>query len=1234
MRRWFFLLKACNRQVDCVDKRHCMLSKVPDEIARYASSLEELLLDSNHIKELPESLFRLNKLQKLTVSDNEIGSLPMEIANLSNLAELDASKNEIMEIPEVIKFLRRLRVLDLSFNPLSRISNAITQLTSLTCLSLNEVELKVLPVDIGNLVNLESLELRENLIKTLPQSFARLTKLQRLDLGNNQLIELPKVIGELIMLQELWLDENDLETLPKEIGNLKKLTCLDISENNLSYLPEEIAGLWNLTDLHLSDNKLHELPDGIGHLTKLIILKVNQNRLETLNPTIGGCSSLQELVLTENSLSELPPTIGNLTALSVLNLDCNYLIELPKQIGNLTKLRVLFLRDNHLSHLPAEIGQLRELKVMDVSNNHLKHLPYTITALNLKALWLAENQSQPLLKFQNDFDEQTGTKVLTCYLLPQPEFNLETSPMSPGLGPQAPNKSQYDNFKQAISNSSTIQWEDPSREPTVRFPDNVFDDEVNTAGSKAFDAFVRHDTPHPRDLKDRYKKFITDRQKNSEAEENETTDSIGKKQPSSNIESVHNHNSQVKPSSSPTNSESSEASVIIRMTDSDVEKLKSDATNLNSSIEERRVVYHPPEENYHPEMDDGDKDASIVLDEEPRNNSRACLSQHYNSGERHVLFPDQIEPTHEATDYSLERRSTPIDNSETNVFDNNEYARDADEEDGQERRHKLHRRDTPHHLKNKRINTTQSKEDQEKFTAIIKETLAKDSYAPSSINGDDTSLRTNSSYASSPTILNRWTLKQIKARIVRGQSGLGLSIAGGKGSTPFKGNDEGIFISKITASGPAELAGLKVGDKILAVNGVSLEIVDHYEAVDALKYAGPEFSMIIERKVPIQDEPEHEVDRAQPYHPQTQQTPQSQQNHVITPNGDASNSPKVSPSNERVPPIPAERTSVLQNANKPPASGTIQIEIDKKQAPRPEKLLKKRIINCLLVRDANGFGFTIAPAPGGKGCIISRIAVGGAAEKSGKLKVGDKIIYIEGRNVDNCGKDEVFDAISKYGRYLRLVIEREYTDEEASTKPRPPITGLYSSSYLANRPSYTGSYRRPSLGSLSNLSNDSSLHGSSRPTYSIFTKLTGLKSDFKIFDPNSQPNAPLSTLTSSSSYSNLPPPNPPPIPSSSMPSNCASLKSSASVSALNQSGAHKTQDESSQMSESNKSHSKPAVVVKESAIKPEESLEAEFPPPPTEPGLFKEILTRTTFTETTTTRVTSNVVQNSDSADV
>lgn len=48
------IFKGCNRQVEFVDKRHCSLPTVPEEILRYSRSLEELLLDANHIRELPK----------------------------------------------------------------------------------------------------------------------------------------------------------------------------------------------------------------------------------------------------------------------------------------------------------------------------------------------------------------------------------------------------------------------------------------------------------------------------------------------------------------------------------------------------------------------------------------------------------------------------------------------------------------------------------------------------------------------------------------------------------------------------------------------------------------------------------------------------------------------------------------------------------------------------------------------------------------------------------------------------------------------------------------------------------------------------------------------------------------------------------------------------------------------------------------------------------------------------
>ena len=104
---------------------------------------------------------------------------------------------------------------------------------------------------------------------------------------------------------------------------------------------------------------------------------------------------------------------------------CLRLEYLPPQIGELVDLGVLSLRENLLANIPSEIGTCRELHVLDVSGNRLQHLPFTLTNLNLKALWLAENQAKPMLNFQTDYDEATGEQVLTCFLLPQMEYQAE-----------------------------------------------------------------------------------------------------------------------------------------------------------------------------------------------------------------------------------------------------------------------------------------------------------------------------------------------------------------------------------------------------------------------------------------------------------------------------------------------------------------------------------------------------------------------------------------------------------------------------------------------------------------------------------------------------------------------------------------------------------------------------------------------------------------------------------------
>lgn len=120
---------------------------------------------------------------------------------------------------------------------------------------------------------------------------------------------------------------------------------------------------------------------------------------------------MQELILTENFLIEMPNSLGRMTRLNNLNVDRNALASLPSEIGNLTNLGVLSLRDNKLTKLPAELGNCVSLHVLDVSGNRLQNLPYSLVNLQLKAVWLSENQAQPLLTFQPDIDEVTGEQV-------------------------------------------------------------------------------------------------------------------------------------------------------------------------------------------------------------------------------------------------------------------------------------------------------------------------------------------------------------------------------------------------------------------------------------------------------------------------------------------------------------------------------------------------------------------------------------------------------------------------------------------------------------------------------------------------------------------------------------------------------------------------------------------------------------------------------------------------------
>ncbi|XP_053913048.1 protein scribble homolog isoform X11 [Cuculus canorus] len=938
-------LWRCNRHVEALDRRHCSLQAVPEDIYRYSRSLEELLLDANQLRELPKPFFRLLNLRKLGLSDNEIQRLPPEVANFMQLVELDISRNDIPEIPESIKFCKSLEIADFSGNPLSRLPEGFTQLRSLGHLALNDVSLQSLPNDIGNLANLVTLELRENLLKTLPTSLSFLVKLEQLDLGGNDLEVLPDTLGALPNLRELWLDRNQLSALPPELGNLRRLVCLDVSENKLEQLPNEVSGLVALTDLLLSQNLLECIPDGIGHLKQLSILKVDQNRLTEVTESIGDCENLSELILTENMLTALPKSLGKLAKLTNLNVDRNRLTSLPAEIGGCANLNVLSLRDNRLALLPPELASTTELHVLDVAGNRLQNLPFALTNLNLKALWLAENQSQPMLKFQTEDDEKTGEKVLTCYLLPQ-----QPSPSLENL----------------LQNGVDESWTDTNlnRVSVIQFLDEPKGDDEEESGAERR-GLQRRATPHPSELK------------------------VMKKV----IEVRRNEAFAAKPDLGPGSPSSEEK----RLSATSNRSEDSHLSNSTASADCRGDEGERSRPNGQPEALELEKEAKPRVEEERKEAAEQ---------EEEDVEVEYNEPTvHFAEDTLI--RSEDEDEDEDRPFP--------------VEKQRLIRKDTPHYKKHFKITKLPKpeavvallqglssdgvpKEEEEELGGCNNNAEPEDQE-----EAWDEDERKNGALSAQPSVKGvsfdqannlliepaRIEEEELTLTIVRQTGGLGISIAGGKGSTPYKGDDEGIFISRVSEEGPAARAGVRVGDKLLEVNGVSLHCAEHHTAVEALRGSGSSVSMTVLRERMV--EPENAI--------------------TVTP---------LRPEDDY---SPRERRGGLRFPERPEGAAPTE-----------------RFSTCLM-RNEKGLGFSIAGGKGSTpyragdtGIFISRIAEGGAAHRDGILRVGDRVISINGVDMTEARHDQAVALLTASSPTIVLLVEREGAEQlgegDAPAAPR------------------------------------------------------------------------------------------------------------------------------------------------------------------------------------------------------
>uniref|UniRef100_A0A3Q4G4L2 Membrane-associated guanylate kinase, WW and PDZ domain-containing protein 2 n=1 Tax=Neolamprologus brichardi TaxID=32507 RepID=A0A3Q4G4L2_NEOBR len=261
-------------------------------------------------------------------------------------------------------------------------------------------------------------------------------------------------------------------------------------------------------------------------------------------------------------------------------------------------------------------------------------------------------------------------------------------------------------------------------------------------------------------------------------------------------------------------------------------------------------------------------------------------------------------------------------------------------------------------------------------------------------------------------------------------------------------------IGRIIEGSPADRCGkLKVGDRILAVNGQSIISMPHADIVKLIKDAGLTVTLHIIPEESSHSGPssEKQSPMTQKHSPQTQPSPVAQTSQGGTQSGQMAAQPGQAPGQTPVQPEVKARQDVKPDFRHPPFTDYRQPPVDYRHPPvtdyrqpptldyrHPPGLLDFRqhpaaaqfpldydYFTVELEKSAKGFGFSIR---GGReykmDLFVLRLAEDGPAIRNGRMRVGDQIIEINGDSTRDMTHARAIELIKAGGRRVRLLLKR------------------------------------------------------------------------------------------------------------------------------------------------------------------------------------------------------------------
>ncbi|XP_076015319.1 Na(+)/H(+) exchange regulatory cofactor NHE-RF3 [Genypterus blacodes] len=199
---------------------------------------------------------------------------------------------------------------------------------------------------------------------------------------------------------------------------------------------------------------------------------------------------------------------------------------------------------------------------------------------------------------------------------------------------------------------------------------------------------------------------------------------------------------------------------------------------------------------------------------------------------------------------------------------------------------------------------------------------------------------------------------------------------------------KGHLIRCLEMGGPAELAGMKDGDRIVRVNGTYVDELPHSQVVDLVKESGVSVTFHILDKASYKQAKEQNVELADT-HP----------------------------------------TPVVNNVSN----------------KAPELKL------CYLIKSGAGFGFSVRSVKGEQGVFMTEVTAGGVADMAG-VNVKDRVLEVNGESVEDATHERVVEMIKAAGSNIMFLLADEEAVRYYQSKQLKMGVWLATTKYLPHKP--------------------------------------------------------------------------------------------------------------------------------------------------------------------------------------